>query len=131
MATRMLMIATTVIISIKVNPAGLPAPSGLRPRTRKLPVTVLGAVQALGLAEGVDVPHVLAAPARLVGIVLVAALSPFGLARHGVDGDAAQELQLEVDAAHLVHALHQGVEVRRITLAAQPHVGAADLAGVD
>src|SRR5262249_49454135 len=109
MATRMLMMATTVIISMSVKPlvllcaparirrAGLgglpPAARAMPPRPPKagwipLPVTVFRAVQALGLAQGIDVPHVLAAPARLVGIVLVAALAPLRLAGHGVDGDA-------------------------------------------
>src|SRR5574341_1057205 len=108
MATRMLMMATTVMNSIRVKPRP-PAGTGL-------PVAVARAIEGLALAERIHVPHVLPAPAGAVGLVLVAALAPLRLARHGVDGQAAQELHLEVDAAHGVHALHQRVQVGRVAL---------------
>src|SRR5437762_9101092 len=98
MLTRMAIIATTAIISRRVKPSERRTPLfttfwGSSPGGTGSPFLVVGAVQRLGAALRVHVPHVVAAPARAVGVVLVAALPPFGRSRHRVRGDAAQELQ--------------------------------------
>src|SRR4051794_30967901 len=145
MAARMPMRATTVMSSMSVNPRSWPflrmtdlfttfaataIPAPIATRDATLPVPVLRAVERLAVRLAVDVVDVLAAPGGRVGIVLVAAHAPLVLAGHGIDRDPPQELQLVVDPPDLVDALHERVQVRWIALAAELHVGAADLARV-
>src|SRR5687767_2453191 len=106
MATRMPIMATTVMSSSSVKPAS-PA--------RRLPITVFRPVQALALALGIDVVHVAAAPGVAVRVVLVAAQPPHRALGHRVQGDAPQELQLLLlDRADRLDALDQDLERGRI-----------------
>src|SRR5882757_11305102 len=66
-----------------------------------LPCGIFRSVECGALALGVDVEYVLAAEGVGVGVVLIGAEAPFGGAGHGVEGDAAKELDvfvLNVDA---------------------------------
>ena len=76
-----------------------------------LPCGVLRSVECGSGALGMDVEYVLAAEGVGVGVVLIGAESPFGGAGHGVDGDAAKELDLFV---LYVDAVDQGFKVRGI-----------------
>src|SRR5882757_9398957 len=73
-----------------------------------LPCGIFGSVECGALALGVDVEYVLAAEGVGVGVVLIGAEAPFGGAGHGVEGDAAKELDLLVLN---VDAVDQGFEV--------------------
>src|SRR5512143_4152530 len=117
MAARMPMMATTVMSSMRVKPRAEPRSPGVVARS----------IEALRRALRVDVPHVLAAPGRVLRLVLVASHTPLGGPGHGVDRDAPQELDLAVYRPHPVHALHQGVQVGRVALAAELHVAPPDL----
>src|SRR6185295_4190048 len=93
-AARIATSAITVTSSISVKPA-LP---------RASPGVVGGlSIERLGRALRVDVVDVLAAPRVAVGVVLVAAHPPLRAARHRVDRDPPQELQLPVERPHAVH----------------------------
>ena len=117
------MIATTVISSSSVNPScPVRRPTRLR-ITSPCRACRPGPCPRLSkYTSHTFCPH----HDRLSGVVLVAAHSPLVGAGHGIDRDAPQELQLVVKAPDLAHALHQRLQVRRIALAAQLHVGAAD-----
>ena len=56
------------------------------------PVSIIGSVQGFAGASGKHVKDVLAAPTRGIRIVLHGAQSPILGARHGIDGNPAQEL---------------------------------------
>ena len=63
----------------------------------------------------VHVPHVLAAPRRAVGRVLIAAQAPLRRPGHRVERNRRRRLELDaVHPADLVHALHQRLEIGRI-----------------
>src|SRR6187397_1847701 len=112
------MSAITVTSSINVKPA----------LARDSPGVVGGlSIERLGRALRVDVVDVLAAPRVAVGVVLVAVQAPLRVARHRVDRDPTQELQLAVERAHPVHALPERLEVGRVALAAELRLRAADL----
>src|SRR5258708_22233089 len=111
-AARMAMRATTVIISMRVKPSS--------------PGVVVRPIQCLSGVLRVHVPDVLAAPGRVVGIVLKAALTPLAGSRHGVHRYAAQELELLLDRPYPVDPLDQDLEVGRIALAPHLDVGPPD-----
>src|SRR5262249_33962595 len=115
---------TTVMSSISVNPESSRAAPAL-------PVTVLRPVEGRALALGEDVVDVGPAPGRAVGLVLVAPHPPLVALGQGIQGDAAQALQLAVERAHAAHALHERLEVGRIAFAAELDVRAPDRPLVD
>src|SRR5579863_5979356 len=81
----------------------------------QLPVLILGAVERCARRFGVNVENVIAIPGVRSGIVLHGAHSPLGIAGHGIDGNAAQELQFfSAD----VHSIDQSIQVRRIAFRA-------------
>src|SRR5512140_3393413 len=122
MAARMAIIDTTTISSMSV-----------KPRERRGSPGVVGrSIQRLRGALRIDVPDVLAAPARALRLVLVAAQAPLPGPRHRVRRNPPQELQLAVGGgARPVHTLHRYLQVRRVALAAHLDVGAPDLSLVD
>src|SRR5665213_121276 len=98
----MTIIAITIIISMSVNP----------PLTVvfiwPLPVGVSRAIRRFVIALRVYVKYILAAPAGAFRIVLHTAQTPFPLPRHGIDRDAAQELELRIRRLpRTLHAIHQ------------------------
>src|SRR4029453_491456 len=111
MAARMPMMAITVMSSMRV-----------KPRARPSPGVVARAIQSFSGALAVDVPHVLAAPGRLVRIILVASHAPLGLGGHGVHGDPAEQLDLPVLGPHAVDPRDQDLQSRRVPLAPELHV---------
>ena len=82
-----------------------------------LPCGVLCSVEGGAGALGVDVEDVLAAEGVGVGVVLIGAEAPFGGAGHGVDGDAAEELDLLVLN---LDAVDEGFEVGWIADSCRP-----------
>src|SRR5262245_27068089 len=72
--------------SMRVKPRSFISPNS--------PFPVFRAIQRLAIERRVDVEHVLAAPARRIGLVLVRAHAPFVAPRHRIGGNAAQESQL-------------------------------------
>src|SRR5580698_10355814 len=76
-----------------------------------LPCVVLRPVESSAVALGVNIEDVLAAEGVGVGVVLVGAEAPFGGAGHGIDGDAAKELDLLILN---LNAVDQGFEVGRV-----------------
>src|SRR4026209_375443 len=109
MAARMPIMAMTVMSSIRVKPLV----------ERPSPGVVARPIQPLCRALRIDVPDVLAAPGRLVRVVLVASHTPLGIPGHGIDRDPPEQLDLAVDDARPVDTLHQDLEVRRVALAAE------------
>src|SRR4051794_36086068 len=85
---RMMISVSTISSSMSVKPSD----SAIDRFT--LPVPVLRAVEGLAVEGRVDVEHVLPAPPRRIGLVLVGSPAPLGAARHRIGRDAAQELQL-------------------------------------
>src|SRR5215469_2196563 len=79
------------------------------------PIGIRGPIQCPALALGIDVENVLATPATGVWVVLHGAHPPVPLSRHGIHGDLAQELVLGRSRSFQLHALHQGVEIGRVT----------------
>src|SRR5882757_5480374 len=59
-----------------------------------LPVLVVGAIEGLAVEGGENVEHVLAAPAGRVRFVLVRAHAPLRAARHRVDRNVPEILEL-------------------------------------
>src|SRR5262245_39407222 len=108
----------TTISSIRVNPTA-DATLAL-PFFTILPILVFSSVEGGAVERRVDVEHVLPAPACRVRFVLIRPLSPVVLLRHWIDRDAPQELQLAAGRVVLHrHAVHQLLEVGRITFAAR------------
>src|SRR6266542_3610903 len=96
--------------------------SSVKPRWRFFfisPILVVRPVDRLAAREREHVVDVLATPRDRVGLVLVGAQAPLHLARHGIDWDAPEELELLVDLPDLRHALDERLEVLRVTLAAE------------
>src|SRR5216117_3465936 len=92
----------------------------VKPRSvqRRLPGFVLGAIECCSIEGRVHVKDVLAAPSRGVGLVLIGAQAPLGAARHRIDGNAAQELELA--SRRIVrrrHAVDERLQIGRIVLA--------------
>src|SRR5262249_46295709 len=98
-AARIPMIVMTTRSSKRVNPLWA------RRRLFISPILVIRSVDRPIGGEREDVVDVLASPGDRVGIVLEAPLSPFGLLRHRIDRDSAQELLLLVDLADQRDAL--------------------------
>src|SRR6267142_3640131 len=113
------MIAITIRSSMRVKPFS----------SRISPVLVGRlSIERLPLRGRVDVVDVLVAPGVRVRLVLIGAHPPLLRARHRVDRDAAQELDLLPERSVLLDAVHQCLEIRRITLRVDP--GLLDDAGV-
>src|SRR3954452_14870874 len=104
------MIVITTINSTKVKPRrrfiDLPAPF----RTGLLPLRIRRSIRCLILRLTVYVKHALTAPTQRLGVVLVAAQAPFGLARERVHRDAAEEPHLLAVRSRQLHALYQNLE---------------------
>src|SRR3989338_10799162 len=91
MLARTTMSDITIISSMSVNP------EGSDPEARRsivLPVPILRPIECRALVPGVHVEDVLGAPCRGRRRVLIGPQAPLRRARHRVDWDAPQELQL-------------------------------------
>src|SRR5262245_7833606 len=96
--------------------------------TEGLPVFVFRSIERCTAGSRVDVENVLAAPLRRVGLVLVRAHAPLGAARHRIDRDTAQKLELA--ARRIVrrrYAVDEHLKIGRIVLAADLDVERSDL----
>src|ERR1700752_4844266 len=115
------MIDMTTISSISVKPRC----------DRRLPITVFRPIKR-GCRRGrVDVEHVLAAPARGIGIVLVGPLAPPGALGHRINRNTAKKFQLASGCIVVGgHAVDKRVEIGRIALAAGFDVYGPDLRSV-
>src|ERR1700722_17824121 len=89
--TRIEMIAITMISSISVYPRRADLVDSF---SMSLPLRIGSSIARPLHALGVDVEHILPGPAIRFGIVLRAALAPVVGPRHGIDGNAAQKLDL-------------------------------------
>src|SRR5579864_1748051 len=105
---RTTMMVMTTISSTKVNPRGTDQ-RGLRSGCSPagLPFGIGRAIGCLLVSLAVDVEHVLAAPTGGLGVVLVAAHTPFAVACKGIAGNPPQEMHFLVFGAGQLHALHQ------------------------
>src|SRR5260221_1862168 len=96
-----------------------------------LPVSVLRAIESLACCLGVHVEHIAASPCRGVRLVPVGAHPPFIRMGDRIDGNPAQELEL--DARRVVglgDALHERLEAGRIPVRAGLDVERRDRAGI-
>src|ERR1039457_4570233 len=93
MVMRITMIVITTINSTKVKPRRRFLARRARSFTG-LPFCVGLSIGCLFLCLAVHVEHALAAPAKRLGVVLVAAHAPFDLARKRIPGDAARKALL-------------------------------------
>src|ERR1019366_10629645 len=109
MVIRITMMVITTINSTKVKPRSRWMARRARSFTR-LPFCVGLSIGFLFLCLAVHVEHALAAPTKRLGVVLVAAHAPFGLARKRIRRDAAQEAHLLAVRARQFHAFHQNVQ---------------------
>src|SRR5215467_9140502 len=111
----MAMSKTTIISSSKVKPRRCAIRAEpLIPTLSRLPVLVLCAIQACSARLGVDVKNVLPTPGVRRGIILHGTHAPFLVSRHGINRDTPQKSELF--AALDFHAVHQGVQIRGISL---------------
>src|SRR5437667_769578 len=129
----MMMIAMTIINSNKVKPAKYRQSgaaerltrSAFRPILRAIvrtfafsPLHISRSIERRGLGFGIHIKHILAAPHCRIRLVLHGSEPPVCLTRHGIDRNAPQETSFFVSGAD-DYAIHEGVEIRGITLAAQ------------
>src|SRR6516225_1819375 len=113
---------TTTTSSISVKPRSVIS------RFTTLPVLVFRAVKRFAFERRVNVEHVLSAPSRRIGLVLVRAHAPLVATCHGVDRNAPQELQFPPRGIiGGSHPIHQRLQVGRIVLAADLDVERSDL----
>src|SRR5271157_3727400 len=91
-----------------------------------LPLGVRSSIGSLLGGLGVDVEDVLAAPTGGLGVVLIAAQSPVGLAGDRIARDVAQEAHLLAFGTRQLHALHQHLEGFRVTV--RVHLVGAEVA---
>src|SRR4029077_8805066 len=87
-----------------------------------LPIGVSRSVERRPGGLAVDVEDVLAAPGGCVGIVLDGAQAPFGIAGHGVQGNAAKKADMAVGSAGKLNAVHESFQIGRIALGANLHL---------
>src|SRR3954470_13949637 len=127
MVVRMTMSDITTISSIIVKPGcrrvaepTRPARSRIRQlKNRCLPVLVLRAIEGLSIEGRVDVEHVLTTPPCRVRLVLVRSQSPLGTARHRVDRNMPEVLELAPSrVVGRGDAIDQRLQVRRVIFAA-------------
>src|SRR5579872_2290488 len=112
MVMRMTMMATTTINSTNVKPRSLRL-SG------RLPLAVASPIGSLFAGFTENIKNVLTAPTGGIGVVLIAAHSPFGFAGERIARNPAQEPHLLIlGAARQLHAVHQYVERFRIAVGA-------------
>src|SRR6266571_8441699 len=99
------MIATTTISSMRV-----------KPDSGRLPVRILRSIQRDARASRADVEHVRVVPGVRLPVLQVGPYHPIGLARHGIEGDPPEELELPLFQLAGVQPLDERVEIGRITL---------------
>src|ERR1035441_7694264 len=102
------MIVITTINSTKVKPR-----SRFQARAHPftgLPFCIRLSIGGLFLCLAVHVEYALAAPALALGVVLVAAQTPFSLPGERIRRGAAQEAHLLAVRARQFHAFHQDVQ---------------------
>src|SRR5215471_14189478 len=107
MVIRMTMIVTTTISSTKVNP---------RRRWAALPLSIWSPIRRLIGRLAVDVKYILTTPARGLGVVLIAAHSPIGVACKRVARNAAEQIDFLIFRAVEFDPVHQNFQRLRIAV---------------
>src|SRR5476649_3070094 len=100
---RITMMLTTTMISTKVKPRR----RFNLPRQFHLPLGVLSSIACLFSCFAVNVKDALAAPTRGLGVVLIAAHSPFGFAGERVHRNSPQKAHFLAVGPGQLHAFHK------------------------
>src|SRR5688572_12429480 len=98
--TEFLYCTSPIAARIEIKEITIKSSTRVKPRSRRLPVSVFGSIEGLAFRLAIDVEHVAAPPRRGVGLVRIRAHPPFRRPRNRIDRNAAEEF--EFDAGRVV-----------------------------
>src|SRR5258708_13598258 len=132
--TEFLYCTSPIAARIEISEITIKSSTRVNPFSRAnadLPVSVFRAIERLACRFGVHVEHIAASPGRGVRLVPVGSHAPLARMRHRIDGDTAQELELDPRRVVVLRdPFHQRLEARWIALGARFAVEGADRAAV-